>query len=72
MEEHIIKAFGERIRLIRFAKKWTQQQLSEKAGLHVNCIGRIERGIYDPSLTTLIKLCKALEMHPSYIVEPYI
>jgi transcriptional regulator with XRE-family HTH domain len=40
----------------------TQEKLAEKAGLHHNFIGEVERGNMETSLTSLLKIAKALNV----------
>jgi transcriptional regulator with XRE-family HTH domain len=40
----------------------TQEKLAEKADLHHNFIGEVERGNMDVSLGSLIKIAKALRI----------
>lgn len=40
----------------------TQEELAEKANFHVNFVGGIERASRNPSLTSLVKLAKALKV----------
>jgi len=47
---------------LRKAKGFTQETLSEKAGLHPTYIGAIERGECNVSIKTLEKVCVALEV----------
>jgi len=53
---------GSRIKYLRGQRKWTQEQLGEKAGLTYKYIGQIERAEVSPSLETLEKLAKAFGM----------
>jgi len=40
----------------------TQEQLAEKADLHHNFIGEVERGNMEISLTSMLKIAKALQI----------
>jgi transcriptional regulator with XRE-family HTH domain len=51
---------GETIRSIRKEAGLTQEKLAEKADLHHNFIGEVERGNMEISLTSLMKIAKAL------------
>ena len=51
---------GERIRTIRNGVTLTQEKLAEKADVHHNFIGEIERGNMNVSLDTLVKIARAL------------
>jgi len=53
---------GRRIRIIRKAKGWTQEQLGSKADISYKFIGEIERGQQNPSFDTLVKIADALEI----------
>lgn len=55
-----IKLFGNRIKEIRKKLKLTQEQLSEKVGLDVQTISRIETGYYFTSYENLENLANAL------------
>lgn len=54
--------FGKRLRQLREAKGWTQEELADKAGMHFTYIGQIERGVRNPSLVNLERLAKALKV----------
>ncbi|MFC0212888.1 helix-turn-helix domain-containing protein [Paenibacillus chartarius] len=56
---------GERIRNLRKAKGWTQEQLAEAATLHYSYIGGVERGDRNISLETLEKIINALNVPPT-------
>jgi transcriptional regulator with XRE-family HTH domain len=53
---------GNRIRELRKAKSWTQEQLAEAAGLHYSYIGGVERGDRNISLETLEKIAAGLNV----------
>jgi transcriptional regulator with XRE-family HTH domain len=48
------------LRKYREQKDWSQLKLAEKADLHINAIGLIERGERSPNLPTIFALCRAL------------
>lgn len=56
------KALGERIRSLRRAMDMTQEALAEKAGLSIQHVGEVERGSGNPTLSSLAKLSKGLEI----------
>lgn len=60
---------GSRIKYLRNGKKWTQEQLGEKAGLTYKYIGQIERAEVSPSLETLEKLAKAFAMPMNKLLD---
>lgn len=61
-QKAILESFGTRVREARTARAWTQEDLSAKSGLAVVQISRIERGVREIRLTTLLKLASALEV----------
>ena len=52
---------GQNIKRLREKMGWTQEELAEKADLHISYIGQIERGLRYPSLKVLFKIADALE-----------
>lgn len=56
------KEIGLRIRAERTAKKMTQEELAEKAGLHPTYIGQVERGEKSLTVSSLEKIVGGLEI----------
>jgi transcriptional regulator with XRE-family HTH domain len=56
------RMLGEQIRNYRKQAGFTQEQLAEKADLHHNFIGEVERGNMEISLTSMLKIAKALKV----------
>ena len=54
------RQLGEEIRARRKKSGLTQEKLAEKAGLHHNFIGALERGSQDVTLGSLRKIAEAL------------
>lgn len=59
---------GEKIRAIRQNQGLSLKELAERSGVSLSMISQIERGNADPTLTTLYKICKGLEVPISTIV----
>ena len=57
-----LKSFGKNLAFLRKEAKLTQIELEEKAGLSESTIGRTERGLSNPTLSTLIAIAKALNI----------
>jgi transcriptional regulator with XRE-family HTH domain len=53
---------GRRIRFLRNAKGWTQQELGARADVNYKFLGDVERGNQNPSLEVLSKIADALEV----------
>jgi transcriptional regulator with XRE-family HTH domain len=58
-----------RIKQLRAERGWSQEALGKKAGLARAYIARLEIGRHDPSLSTLVKLAKALKVTVGELVE---
>lgn len=54
--EHLSK----RLKELRVSKKMTQQELAEKAGLHLTYIGHLELGKYHPTVFVIWKIARVL------------
>ena len=54
--------FSRKVRYLRAARRWTQEKLSERAGVTPKYVGQIERGEVSPTLVVLAKLAKAFEI----------
>ena len=65
------KRFGKKIRQVRLAKGWTQEELAERAGLHPTYIGGIERGERNLGFDNLLKVARALGEHPASLFAEF-
>ena len=63
------RVVGEKIRACRKQAGLTQEKLAEKSDLHHNFIGEVERGNMEISLTSLLKIAKALQVKVRDLVE---
>jgi transcriptional regulator with XRE-family HTH domain len=57
--------FGKALRAARRERELSQDQLALNAGLHRTHVSLLERGLREPSLDTLVKLCRALDIPPT-------
>jgi transcriptional regulator with XRE-family HTH domain len=64
-----VELFGRNLRAVREEKGWTQEELAEKSGLASVQISRVERGVREVRLTTLLRLTAALETTPARLFE---
>ncbi len=62
------RQFGVRLRTIRRAKKLSQAAVAQRAGLSREYVNMIEAGRYDPPLTTINALAKALRVKPGELL----
>ncbi len=56
----IIKIFAANLRAERARKKFSQEQLAEKANITPEYLARIEHEKYSPSLVVIVNLAEAL------------
>ena len=68
-EEDVRKAFGKALRQVRKSKGYTQLDLGELADCHFTFISQIERGVRQPTITTIFKLANVLEINPEELVK---
>jgi len=64
-QDKICVEFGRRVRHLREEKGWSQEDFAFKIGIHRTYIGGIERGERNPTLTTIFRIAKALEVPAS-------
>ncbi len=60
---------GERIRYFRVLKRLSQEELALNAGINPTYIGHIERGLKCPTIDTLSKICTALNITLSQLLD---
>lgn len=61
-------AFGQAIRRFRAYRQISQERLSQESGLDRSYISLLERGLRQPSLTTLLLLAEALDISASELM----
>ncbi len=61
MKEFDYGKMGGRIRQVRKAKGWSQDELARRCGICMSFLGHIERGTRIMSLETFVAICGALE-----------
>ena len=63
------KCLGNAIREQRVLRRLTQESLAEKADLHHNFVGRVERGEEFISLQALLRISRALKVSVAELVK---
>lgn len=62
-------ALGDAIRASRERLGYSQEELASRADIHITAIGGLERGVRNPSYSTLVRLSAALGMQPGELVS---
>lgn len=62
-------SLAKRIKSLRADRGLTQAALAQRAGVTLGYIGKLETGHYDPQLSTLKKLAKALRVSIAELVS---
>lgn len=68
MSENSKKKIANNLKKVRLAHQLTQESLATKAGLSTNYYARIERAEVKPTIETLEKIVKALNIKSSEIL----
>lgn len=66
----VTQRFGQRVKALRAARGWTQEQLGRASGLDPKHIGVIERGKKSSSFDAVEKLAAALRVDPHELFLP--
>ena len=64
-----LNAMAENMRRLRKIKRLTQEELAHRAGLHAYSIGLIERKVKAPSLRSVEKIARALDVSVAELVS---
>jgi transcriptional regulator with XRE-family HTH domain len=65
----ILRGLGEEVRERRKQRNLSQEALALQAGIHPNVVGRLERGIYNPSVMTLLSIAVKLNSSLAELFE---
>lgn len=71
-EKVLRKNIGKKIKLARAKAEYTQEELAEKLSLSPRYISQLERGIAFGSATTIINVCKALNINSDFLFKDLI
>lgn len=68
-KDPLLRTVGARVRLCREERKWTQEDLAERAELDRSYIAGIEAGLRNPSIKAVAKIARGLGLTPSALLE---
>lgn len=69
VNNQILIGLGRKVRNFRKTKKLSQEKLAYNAGLDRSFVGAIERGERNPTVLTIFRLAKVLDVHPMQFFE---
>jgi transcriptional regulator with XRE-family HTH domain len=64
--------FGKRLREVRREHGMSQDQLADRARVHATVISRMERGLREPRVTTVLRLAQGLSVPPGMLLDPLV
>lgn len=68
-DQKYINAFGENLRKLRVSKNLAQEDLAYECGIPLSQVGRLERGVRSPTLSTILILAKGLGVEPKALLD---
>lgn len=71
-EKVLRKNIGKKIKLARTKAEYTQEKLAEKLSLSPRYISQLERGIAFGSATTIVNVCKSLNINSDFLFSDLI
>lgn len=72
IEKEYRRSIGKKLKIARSKTDYTQEKLAEKLSLSVRYISQLERGIAFGSATTIVNLCKALNISSDFLFSDII
>lgn len=69
MESNLKLAFGRVLQQLRKEQGVSQQELADNCDIERAYISRLERGLYQPSITIVFKIAEYFEMKPAELID---
>ena len=69
VNQQLLKKFGENIAKIREVKKLSLRQVASRCNLDNGNISKIEKGVVDIRISTLVELSNGLGVHPKKLLD---
>lgn len=63
------QTIGQRIKAIRLSKGWTQEVLAKKLKIRQGHVSQLESSEFDPRVSTLRRVAKALGVEVSELID---
>ena len=60
---------GYQITRLRQNRGWTQERLASRSGIRQANLSKIERGVQDLTVSTLLRICSSLEVPPAAVFD---
>lgn len=67
----VMKAFAQTLKRLRIERDLTQHDLVDRSGVSLRMISDMERGMKQPTLSTLIRLARGFDISFMRIVEEF-
>lgn len=67
--DDVVQIVGSSIRRLRVAQGFSQEEFAQRAHLDRSFYGRVERGTQNIALRTLCVIARALDVHPSTLLD---
>ena len=67
--DKVLMEFGKNLQKLREAKGFSTRQFADEAEISHSSVGRLEAGLSNPTMTTLIKIAEALEVDLNSLVH---
>jgi transcriptional regulator with XRE-family HTH domain len=64
------ETLGRNVRHARLAAGWTQEELMSRVGVEQDYVSKLERGLKNPQLSTLLKFADALGVGADELLRP--
>jgi len=69
VESNLKLAFGRVLQQLRKEQGVSQQELADNCDIERAYISRLERGLYQPSITIVFKIAEYFEMKPAELID---
>lgn len=69
VESNLKVAFGKVLQQLRKERDVSQQEVADNCDIERAYISRLERGLFQPSLTIIFKIAEYFDIRPSELVE---